>query len=199
MNYQEALQIARENPGCRVRRSAAGVFEVVRPDGSVLPDVIAVGGVPAAGATPPRDLQHQYDGALAKLETARREIQMLQGAIHRLERENAKLQVSINGLQNRAHKMQELMAARRKQHDAKERERSNRAARVSQLESKLARVSPEELQRIEAAEQEEFALNARNLSNQRREIVCRCRGENEGCVHCFGRGVYTTDGHGHEV
>jgi len=175
MEFREALQIARSNPGCTVTRDEAGNFVVHRPDGSVV-------GAPGGGESEldilrrkNERLQERYNWACGKLEDVGRSYQ---AEIVRLEARLNENAVALSVERDERKKCEhELQVAKHK----------------------LSKVSKEEFDRIKAAEAGERDALAAELRAERREVVCPCQGEVENCARCGGVGRYTTDGYGNIV
>lgn len=175
MDYRDAIEIARKNPGASVTRGEDGGFIVRRPDGT-----------PLGGPKPAIDeieqfrrenerLQQRYDDAFALLDETRRH--------HRAE---------IAGLEAKIHQLQMSLHAGQVEH-------ASTIDRLKQLEAKLAKVSQAEWERIKAAEEKDRQDYARALKEERHVQKCACMGEVENCARCDGRGSYTTDGYGNPV
>ena len=175
MEFREALDIARRNPGATVTRGADGQFVVLREDGSPFP-----------APDPAKDeierlqreiafLLRRYDDVQSQLEEERRSHK---GDVAALNAKVHQLQLAVNA-------GDEALAAAAKTNE--------------QLREKIARVSPEEWARIKVHEEELRQANVRELRAERRVQNCACNGEVENCARCYGRGTYTVDGFGNPV
>jgi len=175
LDYREALDIARRNPGTRVTRGADGQLVVLREDSPPFPV-----------SSPAKDeierlqqenafLQRHYDDICAQLENERR--------AHKAD--ISALEAKIHQLWKKKHAMDEALATAGKAND--------------QLVAKISKVTAEEWARIEAHEEEERKVHFKDLRAARQVQNCRCQGEVENCVRCYGRGSYTVDGFGNPV
>jgi tellurite resistance-related uncharacterized protein len=182
MDYRTALEIARRNPGISVCPAQSGGYVLRHQDGSLFtsPD-----GAIAEDTTPSRlsqNLQYQYEQVFAQLGEAYNEISARDGRLQQL-------QSQLNG--ERANRAVEIKAL--------DEEKSILTKRIQHLEARIAKVSPDEWERIKFADETEKAERASALRAVRRTLSCACLGEVENCIRCSGRGSYTTDGYGNIV
>lgn len=175
MDYREALEIARRNPGASVTRGENGSFVVRRPDGTLL-------GAPSLQADELTRLKHEnerlqrrYDDAFALLDEAKRD--------HRAE---------LAGLEAKIHELRSALLAIRDEH-------ANATKKVEQLQTKISKVSAEEWERIKITDDKEREELAKATRAARHTQKCACLGEVENCARCDGRGTYITDGYGNIV
>jgi len=175
LDYREALDIARRNPGARVTRGADGQFVVLREES-----------FPSPGSDPANDenerlkqanalLQKRYNDVVAQLEDERR--------VHKAD--ILAHEAKIHQLWIKQHASDAALKAASQTND--------------QLRTRIAKVSLAEWARIEAHEEEERNAHAKRLRAETHVQKCRCQGEVENCVRCYGRGSYTVDGFGNPV
>ena len=175
MDFRDAIEIARRNPGASVTRGEDGDFVVRQPDGTLLG-----GPEPASDETEQlrrenERLQQRYNDAFALLDEARQN--------HRTE---------LSGLEAKIHQLRILMHAARE-------ENANVVNCVKQLEAKISRVSQAEWERIKAIDEKDRGDYTKALKEERHFQKCACMGEVENCARCDGKGSYTTDGYGNPV
>lgn len=175
MEFREALDIARRNPGATVTRGADGQFVVLREDGSPFP-------LPDPAKDELERLQREnafllrrYDDIHAQLEDERK--------AHKSD--VAALNAKVHQFQLAKHESDEALAAAAKTNE--------------QLREKMSRVSAEEWARIKVQEEEQRQAHVRELRAERRTQHCACKGEVENCARCDGRGTYVVDGFGNPV
>lgn len=175
MEFREAAEIARRNPGARVTRDPDGGFTVVHEDGSLL------------SGTPPamKDVDHSH-----------RESEFLQ-------RENADIQRML--MEERRDRGSEVSGLRaeivrlQKALRASEQALLDAGTENERLKERISRVTDEDWENIKTREHAERESRARELRAERHEQKCSCLGEVEDCARCDGKGTYTVDGFGNRV
>ena len=175
MDFRDAIEIARRNPGASVTRGEDGDFIVRRADGTLfgapVPSIDEIGQLRRENER----LQQRYDDAFALLDETKRH--------HRAE---------LTGLEAKIHQLHISLHAAQAEHE-------DTVTHLKQLEAKLAKVSRAEWDRIKAADERDRQDYAKALREERHVQKCACLGEVENCARCDGRGSYTTDGYGNPV
>ncbi|NOT16668.1 MAG: hypothetical protein HOP20_01205 [Sulfuriferula sp.] len=174
MEYHEAADIARKNPGAVMTRDSSGTFIVRLTNG----EVVGSSGNTANVA----DAAHQEREA--HLDFAFREDQ-LHHEIADLSETISKLKGAVSAAKLDAHQLSQQLETLR--------------AENASLQSKLAKVSAEELERIKAADKVIREADSARRKSERRTVKCSCFGEVENCFRGYGAGEYTVDGFGNRV
>lgn len=176
MDFEEALRIARANPGFLLSRDSAGGFVVKHPDGSLIE------GKPEERSSPP-PLKPNESSQLGSDPW---------NPYDRAEEQARKHKRIIRELENRVRDLSEALAS--------EKQKLERcSASLATAKERLSRVSTAEIERITSEDEAERERKAEGIRGIRREVPCSCRGEVENCYRCLGTGVYVIDGHGNIV
>jgi len=181
MEYHEAAEIARKNPGAVLTRDASGSFIVRLLNGNV------VGAVDASAVM--GGLLRERDAHLEELsqvhaDFAAREEQ-LQAEIAALRMTCTKLQGAVSAAKCESVQLSQQIEALRTEKMA--------------LETRLSKVSDAEWERIREADRLQREAEAVQRKAERRVVQCACSGEVENCARCFGAGEYLVDGYGNQV
>jgi hypothetical protein len=186
MNYREALEIARCNPGFSVSPTEAGGFAVHRADGT-----------PVNSAPQPEDELSRLKRDKVSLE------ERLAWSSAQLDQANSSHRAALASLESKSQRVSSELAAARTENAlalaSRDKQVSDITKHLQQLQSRLAKVSKEELDRITAIDAGERDERSKERKAQRRVQNCSCRGEVESCVRCGGRGYYATDGYGNSA
>ena len=175
MDFRDAIEIARRNPGASVTRGEGGGFIVRKPDGTLLEASEPASDEVEQLKRENERLQQRYDDAFALLDETERS--------HRAD---------IASLDAKIHQLQMSLLAAREESKAA-------AERIKELDAKIAKVSASEWERIKSADEEDRRAYAEAMRKERNLQKCSCMGEVENCVRCDGKGSYTTDGYGNIV
>jgi len=189
MLYRDALELARNNPGCLVTRASDGEFVVKRPDGSILDSV------PAPTAPTPTMIAESEDHE-HRIERLVREVEYLQ---QRYDATLFTLDEERRQAQERLSTKDQLMGNLRGQLKDAETRIASLTDELNNFKARMAKLSPEEQERLKALEADERKNHSDELRNERHTRHCSCQGEVENCVRCNGRGSYITDGYGNIV
>ncbi len=188
LNFREASEYAKRNPGSILTRDESGEFIVRNSDGSLVTEAIdASTAVETAQLV--RSLEAEISQLRSKLEsveiTAANQQQKYQEQKYRSCREREGLKKNI------AKALSENATLTKKLAEANE--------KIDLLSQKLGKVSEEEWERINTCEENERKELADKRHKERHAVRCSCRGEVENCRFCYGRGTYETDGFGNKV
>jgi len=181
MEYHEAANIARKNPGAVLTRDASGTF-IVRLTNGV---VIGSSGNAAVVDAVHREREEHLD-ELSRVQTdfAFREDQ-LRHKISDLNETITKLKGSVNAAKLDAHQLSQQLEMLR--------------AENASLQTKLAKVSAEEWERIKESDRVIRESYVARRKAERSTVNCQCLGEVESCIRCFGAGKYSVDGFGNRI
>ncbi len=174
MEYYEATDIAKKNPGAVVTRDASGTF-IVRLTNGV---VVSSSGNAADGVGVTHRESDERLGFLFREEQLLHEIANLNETITELKN-------SVSSKVVFAHELSQQLE-------------TLRAEKVS-LQTQIAKVSSDEWERITEADKVVRETEVARRKEVRRTVKCPCLGEVENCVRCFGSGEYTVDGFGNRV
>ena len=192
MEFRQAIQVAKNNPGTILARDHDGSFVVKNPDGTMVAD----------GSHDSRS--EDSTNEIGLLEDTIRD---LQSKLHHLESTNSALNEKLRVTQIRYERISKQRDLKYKKEiqdlksELKEKRTSNATLKkklsstVVQLEvltNKFEMVNEEEQKRIQNQEVED-------RRRERHTVQCSCLGEVENCHYCYGKGTYVTDGFGNRV
>ncbi len=181
MEFHDAAEIARKNPGAVLTRDASGSFVVRLPNGNV------VGAADASALT---------DGLLRERDALRNELSRVHADFaakeEQLQAEIAALRVTCTKLQGA------VSAAKRESVQLSQQIEALRTDKL-RLERRLSKVSDAEWERIREVDRVQREAEAVQRKAERRVVQCACSGQVENCARCFGAGEYLVDGYGNPV
>lgn len=181
MEYQEAAEIARNNPGAVLTRDASGFFIVRLLNGTVVGTV---------------DDNTVMDGLLRERDAHFEELSQVHANFAAREEQ---LQAEIAGLRAKCMKLQGDVSAKKGESAQLSKQIEALRAEKMVLETKLSKVSDAEWERIREAERSQQESKVIQRKAERRVVRCACSGEVENCARCFGAGEYVVDGYGNQV
>lgn len=176
MEYFEAANIARQNPGSVITRDDSGIFIVRLANGAVVIGSSQYASGVTQGSVPQREKQLDELSRICD-DYASREIQ--------LEHEIAVLTETITTLRG------SISQAKL--------EVNQLSREVKSLQSKLAKVSTAEWERIKECDILDRETDVARRKAERTTVKCSCGGAVENCNRCFGAGEYALDGCGNRV
>jgi chromosome segregation ATPase len=182
MEYYEAADIARKNPGAVMTRDASGTFIVRLTNGEV---VGSFGNTAIAADVAHRERKAHLD-ELSRIQTdfAFREEQLCH-EISELDEEISKLKRAVSAEKLDSYQLSQQIETLQ--------------AENTSLQGKLAKVSAEEWERIMAADKVIREADIAHKKSELNTVKCSCCGSLENCTRCFGAGEYTIDGLGNRV
>jgi len=174
MNYQDAKEVARKNPGAVVVRGQDGGFVVRLVDGLVV----------SVSLDSSNDVRAEGD-----IEALSQRCKYLSWRIEESEKIYKKKVSELDIL------IDELNAVLRNVRD----EKRGLEIELNDIRSRLGKVSQQEWERIRVEDENNRLNYVEEMRSQRNTKECSCKGEVENCVRCGGSGYYTTDGYGNFV
>lgn len=178
MDYHEAAEIARKNPGAVLTRDAFGSFVVRLLNGTVV------------GA---EDGNTVMDGLLRERDALLEELSQVHADLAAREEQ---LQSEIAALRSTCAKLQGVVSAARCESLQLSQQLEALRTEKMALETRLSKVSDSEWERIREEDRLQREAEAVQRKAERRVVQCACSGEVENCARCFGAGEYVVDGYG---
>lgn len=179
MDFREASEIARRNPGARVTRGSDGGFVVLLEDGSPFPSQ--------------NSAENETERLLRDCDLLRRQSDELRAELEEERSSQRREEAALNAI------VQQLQFQLQFADQASKEALSSANKTIEQLKAKMSLVSAEEWERIKVCEKTDREDHARELRKERRTQSCPCQGEVENCARCDGKGIYTVDGFGNPV
>jgi predicted RNase H-like nuclease (RuvC/YqgF family) len=202
MNFHEASEIARSNPGAVLMRDDTGGFVVLLNGKTISP--IEKSSRDQEQPQHGVDLIEKIRERTNALELERQRMEMEhQQIVHQYEEQITRLQSELKVQAHEINRVNYLCNTIRQQAVSHREELESSRAEISALTAKLKglqrlveKLPADELGRLREFRGKELAIQAEEKRNFRKLINCSCGGESEKCFKCAGTGSYYIDGYG---
>ena len=198
MNFRQACELSKMNPGSTVQRNESGDFVVLDADGHSNEQI----GQPRKETQPAA----RNNSDCADLETLKKALEAAQSeaahlrAVFDSANEGAKYEISKSGKwRSKYEELQHQYDRMQKQYNEVKSKHEEMLNQLNQLQSKLDLISNAEWKTIQERIQKEKDDYSKELRGKRVLMKCPCSGEVENCARCYGAGEYTVDGYGNRV
>ena len=178
MEYHEAAQIAKQNPGSVLTSDQTGSFIVRLNDGRIL-------GVPQSNTAAVEQLlqgREKHAKELYRIQanfTSREEY--LKAEVIKLGETCTNLRATVSAANFKSAELTQQLETLRTVNAV--------------LQTKLSKVSDAEWEKITESDRLQREAEAVQRKADRRKVKCACSGEVENCARCFGVGEYDVDGY----
>jgi uncharacterized coiled-coil DUF342 family protein len=205
LNFHDAAEIARSNPGSVLTRDDAGGF-VVLLNGKTISRA-------EKSSHDEQQSQREVD-LIAELRDRINELELERQSkerehkqiAHQYEEQITRLQSELKVQTHEINRINHLCDTIRQQAiplradlESSRVEISSLTAKLEGLQRLVEKIPTEELDRLRELRGKELAAQAEEKRSIRELISCSCRGESDKCFKCAGTGSYVIDGYGNVV
>jgi Tfp pilus assembly protein FimV len=205
MNFHEAAEIARNNPGSVLTRDDAGGFVVLLNDKTISRSEKSNRDQeqPQHGVDLIEEMRARTNALELERQSMEKEhkqiVQQYEEQITQLQSELKVQTHEINRVNHLCDTIRQQAVTLRAELESSRAEISALTAKLEGLQRLVEKLPADELGRIRALREKELAAQAEEKRSIRELINCSCGGESDKCFKCAGTGSYVIDGYGNVV